>query len=98
MAIKEVRQGLNYVLDRNDLREYTTGVKKGEKDSPCEFISGPFVQSSPYYNRAIPVVENSQIAKADSLFKRAGLVKEGGVWQYNGSPIELRIGMKAFSQ
>ena len=74
MAIK-VRQGLNYVLDRNDLREYTTGVKKGEKDSPCEFISGPFVQSSPYYNRAIPVVENSQIAKADSLFKRAGLVK-----------------------
>ena len=95
LSLKEVRQGLNYILNRNELREYTTGVKKGEKDSPCEFISGPFVQSSPYYNRAIPVVENSQIAKADSLFKRAGLAKEGGVWQYNGSPIELRIGMKA---
>ncbi len=94
LALKEVRQGLNYVLDRNDLREKSTGVKKGDKESHCEFISGPFVQSSPYYNRAVPVVENRNMAKAEALFQKAGLVKEGGFWQHDGKPITLRIGMK----
>ncbi len=94
LAIKEVRQGLNYVLDRNELREKSTGVKKGDKECHCEFISGPFVQSSPYYNRAVPVVENSNPTKAEDLFLKAGLVKEGGFWQHEGKPITLRIGMK----
>ena len=94
LAKKEVRQALNYLIDRNELREKTIGVKKGEKESPCELISGPFVQSSPYYNRSIPVVENKHMAKASALLNRAGLEKKDRFWQYNGQPIMLKIGMK----
>ena len=85
---------LNYLIDRNDLREKTIGVKKGDKESPCELISGPFVQSSPYYNRSIPVVERRYEAKATSLLNRAGLEKKGRAWYYNGEQVRLRIGMK----
>lgn len=94
LAKKEVRQALNYLIDRNDLREKTIGVKKGDKESPCELISGPFVQSSPYYNRSIPVVERRYEAKATSLLNRAGLEKKGRAWYYNGEQVRLRIGMK----
>jgi peptide/nickel transport system substrate-binding protein len=94
LAKKEVRQALNYLIDRNDLREKTIGVKKGDKESPCELISGPFVQSSPYYNRSIPVVERKYDAKATSLLNRAGLEKKGRSWHYNGEAVRLRIGMK----
>ncbi|MEC7987996.1 MAG: ABC transporter substrate-binding protein [Myxococcota bacterium] len=91
---KEVRQALNLLIDRNELREKSIGVKKGDKESPCELISGPFVQSSPYYNRTVPVVENRREAEARALLNRAGLEKKGRFWHYNGQPIMLRIGMK----
>ena len=94
LAKKEVRQALNYLLDRNDLREKTIGVKKDDKESPCELISGPFVQSSPYYNRTIPVVERRYESKAEALLTRAGLEKRGRSWFYNGEEVRLRIGMK----
>jgi peptide/nickel transport system substrate-binding protein len=95
LQIKEVRQAINYILDRNDLREKTIGVKKGDKESPCEFISGPFVQSSPYYNRTVPVVEYRDLGKAEALMQRGGLEKVGEYWHLNGEPVKLRIGMKA---
>ncbi len=92
---REVRQALNYILDRNELREFTTGVRPGDKNSPCEFISGPFVQSSPYYNRTIDVIDTSDRARADNLLAGAGLEKVGGRWHDGGEPIVLKIGMLA---
>ena len=95
LADKRVRQALNLMLDRTKLRELTIGVKPGEQNTPCEFISGPFVQSSPYYNRAIPTVDRSDRNKAESLLTAAGLTKVGGRWHYKNQPISLRIGMLA---
>jgi len=95
LADKRVRQGLNNMLDRTELRQLTIGVKPGEQNSPCEFISGPFVQSSPFYNRSVPTVDRSDRNKAEGLLTAAGLVKTGGRWHYKGQPITLRIGMLA---
>lgn len=95
LADKRVRQALNVSLDRTELREFSIGVKPGEQNSPCEFISGPFVQSSPYYNRSVPTVDRSDKAKAKGQLESAGLTQVGGRWHYKGQPISLRIGMKA---
>lgn len=90
-----VRQALNVVLNRNELRKYSIGVKPDEKNSPCEFISGPFISASPYYNSEVPVQPNSNLGKADSLLKAAGLAKAGGAWQLDGSKVTLKVGMLA---
>jgi len=95
LADKRVRQALNLMLNRTELRELSIGVKPGEKNSPCELISGPFVQSSPYYNRAVETVERSQVRRAEGLLKEAGLTKVGGRWHYKNKPVSLRIGMLA---
>ena len=95
LADKRVRQALNLMLDRSKLRELAIGVKPGEQNSPCEFISGPFVQSSAYYNRAIPVVERSDRGRSDKLLTDAGLAKQGGSWTWKGQSINLKIGMLA---
>lgn len=92
---KRVRQALNLILDRTDLREKSIGVKPGEQNSPCEFISGPFVQTSPYYNRSIDTQPRSDLEQAFVLLEQAGLTQTGGRWHYKGQPITLRIGMKA---
>lgn len=93
LADQRVRKGLNVSIDRTQLRELTIGVKPDEENSPCEFISGPFVQSSPYYNRAVPTVDRSNKTEAKGLFEQAGLKQIGGRWHYKGAPISLRIGM-----
>jgi peptide/nickel transport system substrate-binding protein len=95
LADQRVRQALNLLLDRTELRQLSIGVKPGEKNSPCEFISGPFVQTSPYYNRAIDTQPRSDVARATELLQQAGLKQVGGRWHYQGQPISLRIGMKA---
>jgi ABC-type transport system substrate-binding protein len=64
---KRVRQGLNNLIDRNELRKLAIGWSPEQKNSPCELISGPFVQSSPYYNRTVPVLETANAAKAEGL-------------------------------
>ncbi|MFK7928299.1 MAG: ABC transporter substrate-binding protein [Myxococcota bacterium] len=92
---KEVRQALNLSLDRAELRELTIGVDKDDPNPPCEFISGPFVQSSPYYNRQIRVTERSDRAKAASLMQAAGATKAAGRWTVDGAPVNLRLGMNA---
>ena len=90
-----VRQALNLILDRTELRQLSIGVGPEEENSPCEFISGPFVQSSPYYNRAVEVTERGNIGEATRLLRAAGLRKVGGTWHHNGEPVRLRIGIKA---
>ena len=93
LADPKVRQALNLLIDRTELRQYTIGVGPNEQNSPCEFISGPFVQSSPYYNRAIPTVDRSNKAKGEQLLTSAGLAKQGGIWHHKGNKITLRIGI-----
>ncbi len=95
LADKRVRQALDRILDRTELRTLTVGVKPGEQNSPCEFISGPFVQSSPFYNRAVPTREKSDRASASKLLIEAGFKQVGGIWQFNGAPVRLTIGMLA---
>jgi len=93
LADKRVRQALNLLLDRSDLREKSIGVKPGEQNSPCEFISGPFVQSSPFYNRSIPFKDRADRTRASALLNEAGLTQVGGRWHYKGAPITLKVGM-----
>lgn len=95
LSDKRVRQALNLILDRSDLREKSIGVRPGEQNSPCEFISGPFVQSSPFYNRQVPYKEKSDRATAQKLLSDAGLTQVGGRWNYKGQPIQLQIAMYA---
>jgi len=95
LADKKVRQALNLMLDRTELRKFAIGVEAGDENSPCEFISGPFVQSSPYYNRAVPVVERANMARAEKLLTEAGLSKSGGSWMYKGAKVTFNIGMLA---
>ena len=86
---------MNLIIDRSELRKLAIGTMTGDQNSPCEFISGPFVQSSPYYNRAVPVVERSDLKKAESLLTAAGLVKTSGTWTAGGQPVNLNVGMLA---
>ena len=90
---KRVRKALDLILDRSDLRQLLIGVKPGEQNSPCEFISGPFVQSSPYYNRQVPFREKSDRGSATKLLTEAGLTQIGGRWHYKGAPVTLNLGM-----
>jgi peptide/nickel transport system substrate-binding protein len=95
MSDKRVRQALDLLIDRTELRQLSIGVKPGDQNSPCEFISGPFVQSSPYYNRSVPANERSNRAKSEELLLASGMTKPGGRWHYKNQPITLKIGMLA---
>lgn len=91
----KVRQALNYTIDRSQLRELTIGVDPNDPNPPCEFISGPFVQSSPYYNRSVKINDRSDKAKATELMTAAGASNSAGRWLIGGQPVTLRIGMNA---
>ncbi|MEQ1571673.1 MAG: ABC transporter substrate-binding protein [Myxococcota bacterium] len=90
---KRVRQALSASIDRSALRELTIGVDPNDSNPPCEFVSGPFVQSSPYYNRSVPVAERSDAKKAEALMTAAGATKQAGRWVIGGQSILLRIGI-----
>lgn len=92
---KRVRQAINLTLDRSKLRELTIGVDPDDENPPCEFVSGPFVQSSPFYNRAVPIQEHADGARAKELMTQAGASMNAGRWLINGQPITLRIGMNS---
>ena len=92
---QKVRQALNVSLDRQKLRELTLAIDADDPNPPCEFVSGPFVQSSPYYNRSIKVVEKSDKGQAQALLTSAGATQQAGRWIFQGQPISLRIGMHA---
>jgi peptide/nickel transport system substrate-binding protein len=95
LADKRVRQAIHLSLDRNKLREVTIGVDAEDPNPPCEFVSGPFVQSSPFYNHAVPVQERSDMARAKTLMTSAGASMNAGRWVMNGASVTLRIGMNA---
>jgi len=95
LANQLVRQALNYTIDRSELRELTIGVDPDDPNPPCEFVSGPFVQSSPYYNRQIKVIERSDRAQAREYMLEAGATEQVGKWVWQGAPITFKIGMNA---
>ena len=95
LADKRVRQALDLTLDRLQLRELAIGVKEDDANSPCEFVSGPFVGSSPYYNRAVKPHERADREKAAKLMEEAGATRQAGRWIYEGEAITLRLGMNA---
>lgn len=92
---KLVRKAIHLTLDRNELRELTIGVDPKDKNPPCEFISGPFIQSSPYYNRQIPLQEAHNRSAAKGLMEKAGATQTAGKWIVGGKPATLRVGMHA---
>ncbi|MEZ4319549.1 MAG: ABC transporter substrate-binding protein [Myxococcota bacterium] len=95
LASQKVREAIEHTVDRTQLRELTIGVKADEANSPCEFVSGPFVGSSPYYNRSIKPRPRADRARASELMKEAGAQEQAGRWILGGEPITLRIGMNA---
>ncbi len=90
-----VRQALDHTLDREELRRLTMGYDAYDIHQPCQFISGPFVPSSPYYNRSIKPLTRSDLAHAKELMESAGARMEGGNWTLRGNPLILKIGMHA---
>ena len=95
LSDKRIRQALNSIVDRRELRKLSIGVGENEQNSPCEFISGPFVQTSPYYNRGVEVQETADVDAATALLTAGGMRKVGGTWHYRGQPVNLKIGIKA---
>ncbi|MFT6817837.1 MAG: peptide/nickel transport system substrate-binding protein [Myxococcota bacterium] len=92
---KKIRQAVDAALDRSELRMLTIGYLENDPNPPCGFISGPFVQSSPYYNRAIRPKATADRERVELLMTDAGARKNGGIWTLDGTPITLRVGMKA---
>ena len=82
--VKSVRRG-----------ELTIGVDPDDSNPPCEFVSGPFVQSSPYYNRSIKVRASADRDRASQLMTEAGATLQAGRWILDGQAVTLRIGMHA---
>jgi peptide/nickel transport system substrate-binding protein len=95
LADPRVRQALDVSIDREELRRLTMGYDPDDVAQPCQFISGPFVPSSPYYNRSVPVRARSDLAKSKALMTSAGAAQEGGSWVKDGQPVLLKIGMNA---
>ncbi len=95
LADKRIRQALNITIDREELRRLTMGYDPDDVEQPSQFISGPFVPSSPYYNRAVRPKTRSDLAKARSLMTSAGAEDQGGSWVLGGKPMTLKIGMNA---
>lgn len=95
LANIKVRQAVDHTIDRNKLRELTIGVDPQDTNPPCEFVSGPFVQSSPYYNRSIKVRPDADTVKARQLMTEAGATQQAGRWILDGQAVTLRIGMNA---
>jgi len=95
LADKKVRQALNLSLDREELRRLTMGYDPADIQQPSQFISGPFVPSSPFYNRSIRPTSRSDLARAKQLMQEAGAEQQGGTWVLNGAPVNLKIGMAA---
>jgi peptide/nickel transport system substrate-binding protein len=95
LADAKVRQALDLTIDREQLRELTMGIKASDPLPACQFISGPFIPSSPYYNRAVEPHETADRNAAKALMESVGAKWEHGLWIMNGEPLNLKIGMHA---
>lgn len=89
-----VREALDASLDRDALRSAALGVDPDDPDPPCELVSGPFVQSSPFYHRGVrpPRADPSVVA---ARMAEAGAVRQEGRWILDGVPVRVRLGLAA---
>lgn len=93
-----VRQALDLTLDRTQLRELSVGQGDFDVEQPCELISGPFVPSSPFYNRMVPEQPHANLERAAQLMREAGAKKLEDRWVVRGEVVTLRLGMKGSLQ
>ncbi|MEQ1566800.1 MAG: ABC transporter substrate-binding protein [Myxococcota bacterium] len=91
---KRVRKALDVALDREELRRLTMGFDPEDVQQPCQFVSGPFVPASAYYNRSVPVATRSDFGQVKALMAAAGATQTGGSWTWKGQPVVLKIGME----
>ncbi|MEZ4235925.1 MAG: ABC transporter substrate-binding protein [Myxococcota bacterium] len=92
---KRIRQAVDAALDREELRRLTMGYDPDDIQQPCQFISGPFVPASSYYNRSVKVRTRSDLARVRQLMLSAGAKDSGGTWTLGGAQLVLNIGMEA---
>ncbi len=90
---KAIRKAVDRTIDRAELRRLTMGYDPSDIQQPCQFVSGPFVPSSPYYNRSVPVEPRADLPLATELMEQAGARKGAGGWTLQGRPLVLKIGM-----
>ena len=90
-----VREALDNSLDRRELVQLSVGAIEGEPTPPAKLISGPFVGSSPYYNRNVKPLERSNLAKTKELMQAAGARDVYGRWVMDEQAVSLRIGIQA---
>jgi ABC-type transport system substrate-binding protein len=90
-----VRQAVDLAIDRTSLREQLIGVKPDDSNPSMEFISGPFVRSSPHYNRKVKVVVHADLARSAALMEQAGAVRVEGRWHLGDEPVVLNIAIDA---
>lgn len=95
LADRRVRKALDLTLDRQALQELTVGSDPDLENSPVETISGPFVPTSPYYNRQVPVVRKSDLGAAADHLKAAGAVLNADRWFWKDKPVALKVGMNS---
>jgi len=95
LASRHVRTAVEAAIDRQELLELTVGVDPGDPSPPAEFISGPFVVSSPYYNRQIKVEARDRPQQVEAAMARASARKVRGRWQIDGQPVTLRLAMRS---
>jgi peptide/nickel transport system substrate-binding protein len=95
LADKRIRQAIDASLDREELRRLTMGFDPDDIQQPCQFISGPFVPASAYYNRTVKVRPRSDLPQVERLMQAAGAREQGGTWTVGGQQLVLNIGMEA---
>ena len=98
LADVEVRRTLDAAIDRQTLRTETQDHHEDDTNPPVEFVSGPFGQSSPQYNRSVRHRAH-EVADLSGLTLRLGIpashhaddprVLEGLAKQWRGMGAEI---------
>jgi len=94
LAALQARKAVDFLLDRDALRS-TLALPADETHSgnpSTELISGPFLQSSPNYNRGVPIPV-ADPAAAEASLHSLGWTKVDGRWTDGENPVVLRIGI-----
>lgn len=92
LADVRVRAALDRALDREALIG-ATGTDPNDDNPPLELITGPFVMSSPFYNRAVKPVPHADLDAVAANMRAAGAERRSNVWRLDGRAITLRLGL-----
>ncbi|MCB9675855.1 MAG: ABC transporter substrate-binding protein [Alphaproteobacteria bacterium] len=89
LAQPDVRAALDAAIDREALIEQCIG-----KDDTVQPMSGPFVPASAYVDPDVPL-PTRDLAVVKERMERAGATEFNGAWLWKGTPITLRVGIRA---